>query len=214
MRKLTLLIFIGFLPSFSAAQIAHAKWKIGVNPLGLAEPQATLGFSAEYRLIPRIGIWGEASYIFNNSYLNRSWKQVKGYRVVLQTRYYILSRNSLFITPEIRFKNFSYRSTGNFLNTASGDTLFNLPFKATQQLIGGAFVVGKQWYLSKNKNFSLEFTAGIGAKKRNINRRNIPEGYQYNSDKYSFGLSPHTETDKEGAPYFPIGLRLIWQIKN
>ncbi|MEJ7627264.1 MAG: DUF3575 domain-containing protein [Ferruginibacter sp.] len=206
---LTIIILFYFL---TAESQEVNTWHISFNPLNLAEPQVSIGTGFEYRFLNRFGLWSEVSVILFNSYLNKEWSKLNGFRFIFQPRYYTGDARSFFITPELRLKGFNYHTTGNFINPAIADTL-NLNYKASQMLIGGAIVFGKKINLSANKKLVLEITAGIGAKHRSIKRKDIPAGYTYLFLENAFGLAPHTNYDNDGTPYFPAGLRLFWQLK-
>jgi len=197
----------------ASAQKPQSYWSIGFNPLSLAESMSSIGPSVAYRLSPAIELWAEGSIIFNNLYKMEDWKNLRGYRFIFQPRFYVGRSKKIFITPEFRLKHYSYNSTGTFINSNTVDTLDNYAHKASQTLIGGAFVAGTQLNLSKRKNFLLEVTAGIGAKQRNIKRKSIPSGYEYFLQTGGFGLKPHYEYDNDGTPYFPLGFRLVWKLK-
>lgn len=213
MRWLSLFI-LATISLSAGAQSPARGWYLGVNPLSMAEPQTSLGPAFERRLSNKIGIWAEASFMFYNAYLNVDRKKLRGLRLVLQPRLYTNQRRTFFITPEIRFKNFSYNTNGNFVNNGNADTLYGLNHRANQSLIGGAFVMGRQFILSRKNGFSLELTAGVGGRHRLVNRKKIPDGYEYLQPKRSFGLSPDFESDDIGGPYFPFGIRFMWRISD
>ncbi len=200
------------MPVTLAAQSPIPGWYAGVNPLSMAEPQTSVGPAFERRFSERIGVWGEVSYLFYNAYLNVDRKKLQGFRIIFQPRLYTSRRRTFFITPEIRLKNFSYKTGGTFINNVTADTLLNFNHKVNQFLIGGAFVMGKQFVLNRSNGFTLELTAGIGGRHRFINRKNTPAGYNYFQPKRAFGLSPDYESDNIGGPYFPLGIRFMWRI--
>lgn len=213
MRKLTVIFFAcRMLISVCAAQETHKYWSIGINPLSPAESMSSIGPCAAYRISSRMELWGELSFIFYNLYKIGDWENLRGYRFVFQPRYYLGNSKTFFITPELRYKQYSYNSTLTFTNSTSTDTLKNYSHKSTQYLIGGALVLGKQLVLSERRKLYLEITAGIGGKQRYIKRKNIPTGYKYEVILGGFGLQPHYQWDNDGTPYFPLGFRLIWKL--
>lgn len=213
MRKLILLSII-LLSVCANAQKGDRYWSIGVNPFSLGESMSSIGPCAGFRFSPGFELWLEGSYIFHNLYKIQDWKNMSGYRFIFQPRYYVGKGHTLFITPEFRLKQFSYTSALSFVNKTMNDTLYNYTHRASQVLAGGAFVIGGQFVLSERKKIFLEVTAGIGGKLRHINRKNIPGGYEYEVQPGGFGLAPHYNWDNDGTPYFPFGLRLMWQLND
>lgn len=188
-------------------------WSIGVNPLSLAESQLSLGPCVAYRFSERIELWAEASYIFANSYMPKEWKNMSGFRFILQPRYFMGYNKTFFIAPEFRIKNYSFNNRLEFVNTTTRDTLHNFAFREDQTLAGGALVFGKKYLVSAKHNINLELTFGIGSRQRNIKRKNVPAGYNYLYGTRHYALAPTYEDDRSQAPYFPLGVRFIWNLK-
>lgn len=195
------------------AQDKKSRWRAGFNPLSLAESQLSLGPAVAYRFNGRVEFWAETSYIFANSYMPRQWKNMTGFRFIFQPRYYLGQSKSFFMTPEFRMKTYSFDNALDFINATTADTLHAFPFRERQLLLGGAVVIGKQYSFLKNKQLQLEISAGLGGKHRFIRRKKIPEGYQFMNRKGGFGLRPAYEDDNTGTILFPLGFRLMWQIK-
>ncbi len=191
-------------------------WRVGVNPLALAEPHLSIGPCVSYRFNERLELWTEASFIFANSYLPTPWANVKGFRYILQPRYFTGDEENFFIAPELRIKEYGFINTSQkkFINTALADTSFFSGFKETQFLIGGSVVIGMQITLSKKKHISMDLTLGIGAKHRVIKRKNVPEGYEsYFEPQRGYGLGPHYEYNDDGTVYIPLCARFLWRLK-
>jgi Protein of unknown function (DUF3575) len=213
MNKLLPFLFcILFFCNAGTAQTKFSYWSVGINPFSPGESMSSIGPTIAYRVSPKLELWAETSFIFYNLYASNSWKNLNGYRFIFQPRYYMGRRKAFFIAPEFRLKQYSYTTSFTFINSTTADTLQNYSHKASQLLIGGAFVTGKQVLLSRRHNLYLELTAGIGAKQRYIKRKNIPAGYKYYQQSGGFGLAPHYEWDNDGTPYFPVGLRLTWKL--
>lgn len=198
----------------STAQTNYPYVSIGFNPLSPAESMSSIGPCVSYRVSPTLELWGETSFIFHNLYSDNSWKNLRGYRFIFQPRFYTGKNKTFFIAPEFRLKQYSYNNSLTFLNKTTADTLRNYPHKASQVLIGGAFILGSQFSLSSKHNFFIEITAGVGGKQRYIDRKNIPDGYKYYVQPGGFGLAPHYEWDNDGTAYFVFGFRLIWKLQN
>ncbi len=214
--KILLSIFTSllFICNAANAQTKYPYWSVGVNPLSPGESMSSIGPSVAYRISLKFELWSEASFIFYNLYEINDWKNLKGYRFILQPRYYFGPGKSFYLAPEFRLKHFSYNTSLTFINNSIPDTLRSYAHKASQVLAGGAFVMGKQFLLSKRHHLYLDVTAGLGAKQRYINRKNIPAGYKYEIQPGGFGLAPHYEYNNDGTPYFPLGFRLLWQLNN
>ncbi len=207
-------IILSFLGCFNqaGAQQKTPYWSIGVNPLSMAESLSSIGPCAELRLSPAIGLWAEASYIFHNLYKIAAWKNVKGYRFIFQPRFYLDRNRFFFLAPEFRIKQINYHTSLNLINNNLQDTLFDFFHRAHQSQVGSAITIGGRVWLSKDHKMMAELTVGMGAKMRYINRRNVPAGYKYEPVTGGWGLAPHYEWDKDGTPYIPMGLRLVWKL--
>ncbi len=213
MRKLILLPAL-FLSVTIKAQGDQRYWSVGVNPFSPGESMSSAGPCVAFRVSPRLELWGEGSFIFHNLYKINDWEKLKGYRLIFQPRYFVGKERSFFISPEFRFKQFSYTNSLPFVNKTTNDTLHSYSHRASQVLVGGAFVMGDQFVLSKRRNLFMEVTIGIGVKQRFISRKNIPGGYQYYLQPGGFGLAPHYNWNNNGTPYFPLGFRLIWRLQG
>jgi hypothetical protein len=211
-KKIAIIFLLSLFYAVSFAQDRKSSWRVGVNPLALAESQISVGPAVAYRYANRFELWSEVSCIFANSYMPRHWKNMKGLRFILQTRYYLGESKAFFVTPELRLKTYSFDNSLNFINATTADTLNAFPFKERQFLAGGALVLGRQYHLSKKNGLKLEITAGLGAKHRFIKRKNIPGGYRFNNIKGGFALKPAYEDDNTGTVLFPVGFRLMWEI--
>lgn len=204
-----------FLCSFSQSKKADpVKWKIGVNPLALAESQMSLGPNVSYRVANRFQLWAEASYIFRNSYMLRDWTNMKGYRFIFQPRYVFGKYRDMFLAPEFRFKRFHVNTNARFINDR-GDSINRFPATQYQTLTGGALVFGNTFTLSEKKGIRLEVTVGFGSKSRRIKIKDSQPGYTplETYEGRHEGLGPDYEIENSSIPYFPIGARITWDIK-
>ena len=213
MRKLFSLPLLLFCMQMQA-QNKDSYWSAGINPLGLVELIQAIGPCGSYRISPGFEAWSEVSYLFAARNRIYDWKNLQGYRFIFQTRYYINREKTFFIAPEFRLKHYAYNTTGAFLNPATADTLFSYPYHASQLLLGGALVFGGQVVLSNKRQLYLEMTSGLGAKHRRIKRTGFPAGYQYFYSRLEKGFSISYDENDTGAPYLPIGIRLIWKCNS
>lgn len=211
-----LILFCLFLNGLfsGSAQEHKPDWLIGVNPFSLFEPLSNIGPCAEVRVSPSVGFWAEASYIFRNQYQLNDWEKVRGNRFIFQPRFYIGKRKFFFVAPEFRLKRFNYTIGLDFVNAQTQDTLKNYIHRATQAQTGGGLVIGFRSWLSRKHNLTMEFTSGLGAKNRQITRKNIPSGYQFEHGWDGFGLAPHYEWDNDVALYIPCSIRLVWKLES
>ncbi len=214
MKKLSVLLLILIFYFYSNGQTAKPYWSVGVNPLGLLEPMSLIGSSVSYRFSPKIELWSEASYIFSNVYIFPDWKQVRGYRFILQPRFYPNRNHLFFVAAEFRLKHFIYKTYDNFINSSRTDTLTNFHYNASQVLPGGAVLIGGTVRLDRKDRLSLEMTFGLGSKVRKVKMKNIPEGFErlYEQRKYILNI----EYDRNNADlfYMPIGFRLKWKLSH
>jgi hypothetical protein len=214
MKKIYLLPLLFLFTQLHGQSYRSPYWSIGVNPLGVIEPMSVIGPCFSYHVLPRIELWGEISYLFKNLYLTNELKNMRGYRFIFQPRYYTDNSKTIFIAPEFRLKQYSYNASATFINSTTADTLTNFPYRGSQVLAGGAFILGGQIVLSKQNHLYLEITAGIGGKQRYIKRKNVPAGYTYEVQNGGFGFNPHYDRNNDGTPYIPLGFRLIWKLNQ
>ena len=215
MKHILILIFLLLVGFYrGSAQANKPEWLIGVNPFSLFEPLSNIGPCAEIRVSPSVGFWAEATYIIRSQYQLNDWQKVKGTRFIFQPRFYVGKKKYFFVAPEFRLKRFNYTIGLDFINAQTQDTLQNYLHRATQVQAGGGLVLGFRSWLSRKHNLTMEFTSGLGAKNRQITRKNIPSGYQYEHGWGGFGLAPHYEWDNDVALYFPCSIRLIWKLQT
>jgi hypothetical protein len=198
---------------YTSAQSDHAYWSVGLNPLGIGEIISAVGPCASYRVSPHLELWIEWAYLFEGPWGVYKWRNIKGYRLIFQPRYYIGKSKRFFLTPEFRLKHYSYNSVDQFINPGNGDTLNNQSYHGSQFLTGGAFILGEQLVLSRRHNLHLEVTIGLGSKYRQITRTKIPDGYFFNGYT-SNGIGPAFSLNGINSLYVPLGFRLIWKLNR
>lgn len=211
--KRVYLLPLFFLYTAVCGQAIYPRWNVGVNPLSVIESMPSIGPCVSYRFSQKLEAWGETSVIFGNLYAKSLGTNVSGYRFIVQPRFYPGKKHLFFIAVEFRLKQYSYNSSGTFINHSTNATLQNFPYKASQVLPGWAFVFGKQMIMSQNHHLYLDLTVGFGSKQRNITIKNKPAGYEYNY------VSPRSYVPQYGANntesvYFPVGVRLMWRLNN
>lgn len=211
MKKLYFL-FLVFCFYYSNAQLSKPYWSVGINPLGLVEPMPLIGPSVSYRVSPRIELWAEASYIFSNLYIFPDWRHVRGYRFILQPRFYPSRNHLFFVAAEFRLKHFTYKTYDNFINPSTSDTLNNFHYKGSQILSGGAVLIGQTISLDQKDRLFLEVTFGLGSKLRKVKFENVPTGFvrAYDQGKYIFNVN--YDINNANLFYMPLGLRIMWKL--
>lgn len=192
-------------------------FSIGTNLFSLSEPHTGLGVCVGYKYKERFGFWSETTFMFNTEYIINEWKNFKGFRYIIQPRYYLNNRKNNFIAVELRYKNSTFNSKLNYFNKITKDSLLSFVTNENQKIFGGAIILGKT--ISLSKYFFIEITAGFGARQRNIKRKNLPLGYEYfEIERYtrepSFYREEYFERNKGQGYYLPIGIRFMWKIKS
>ncbi|MGQ0740326.1 MAG: hypothetical protein ACT4OJ_14840 [Bacteroidota bacterium] len=198
-----------------------------LNPFSVAEPQFAFGPSFGQRLTERSEYFIEAAYVGKTPFYKNDWQDynmLRGARFIFQYRYHFLqqwrplinfgeafrsrrSRHHPFVGLEFRIKPISFSTTGSFVNAATRDTLQSYPFKANAFTYGGAVIFGNTFNLSSDGQWRLEFTAGIGAKQRNVNLKTVPDGYKtLVSQRLAF--QAHSLYEEQGTVLVPLAVRL------
>lgn len=204
------------------------------NPLGLLEPQITIGFGAGTRITPRSEFFTEVAYLGRNPvYKYDELKFYHGVRLLMQYRYHFLQqwrpiinlgrfteyqrerrrRNQFFMGVEFRIKPVNFSAYNNFENKTTAATLDKFQYKANSLSLGGAILFGETYRLSKNENWLLELTAGIGAKQKSVKYKNIPAGYSVIPRVIrEMDFIPRVD-EPAGMPYLPATIRLRYLIR-
>lgn len=182
---------------------------ITCNIFGIAEPQAAIGIGLDNIITQRSGYFTEMSYIFKAPFYKAPDDITGGYRFIAQYRYYLKWNKNwhYFLGPEFRIKQYGFKGIIPTININTG-SYKNLPYRANAFSIGGAFLAGLSFPLSKNKKWQGEMTLGIGAKQKFVKFKNIPEEYKINTETRHDGLRPPAVYEAVGMPYFPIAIRL------
>ena len=236
MKKYLLLLFC-FFSLLIHAQIKFTKTKnnrivqsekyLSFNPFGLAEPQLAIGFGFGNRFSSRSEYFSELSYIFKTPFYSYDANDLRGFRLIAQYRYHFLqqwkplidlgmksnerrARYSPFIAAEFRLKSFGFSGKNNFVNTSTHDTLSLFSYSANAVSIGGAVIFGSSYKL--NARLKLEITAGIGAKQKLINYKNLAKGYEVMWQRRPDSLGPPDIDEAVGMPYFPCTIRIRYAI--
>lgn len=204
---------------------------LSFNLLSVTEPQLALGPSFGIRFTERSETFAEVAYIGKSPFYRNDWKDfsyLHGARFILQYRYHFLQqwrplinfggashrkkvneRQQPFIGIEFRYKPYRFSSKDNFINEATHDTLFNVPFTAQTNVLGGALIFGRTFNLSSDNRWKLELTAGIGGKQRLVKFKIPASGYKLYRDfiPKDGPIIPKLQ-EETGTVYFPFAMRL------
>ena len=191
----------------------HHRLGIFISPPSFVEIQnATTGIGMSYRLSKKWELTAEPGLVYDAWYRpNKS----KGGRIIFTVKHFF-ARGHLFYGLDARAKAYSYNDEQDFLNVAAGDSLFDYKHRVRITFIGIAPMFGIRAALSKNKRFVFQFNTGVGAKYRDVSRKNIPAGYTYHDNFYSAG--EWISYDYKGSKtsgftiYFPLGFHFIYLI--
>jgi hypothetical protein len=200
---------------------------ISINPFSVAEPQFALGPSFGCRFTERSEYFVELAYVGKTPFYKNDWvdfKRLSGARMIVQYRYHFLQQwkplinlglnnrrrreeHQPFIGVEFRMKPISFATKGDFINTATSDTLLGYSFSANALTYGGALIFGNTFNLSRDEKWKLEFTAGIGAKQRNVKLKTVPPGYKVLPLQRVAFQAPRLY-EETGTVLIPLALRL------
>jgi hypothetical protein len=195
------------------AQLPKPKLAIGFNPLGIVESQLFVGPTASFRFAPKYEVWTEIGAVVRNNYMPKQWTSMQGFRIIVQGRRLAHPNKKSFIAAEFRLKNFSSDDSNDFINYNTLDTLFNMPYRQNQTILGGGIVFGSKNYLNKKHTLFLEKTLGFGVKQRFTKAQNISPGYEFRKfEEYDGGPGLSVNYDDVALPYITFGLRLMWAI--
>ena len=214
MRKLFLLFLTLIFYFYSNGQTAKPYWSVGINALGLLEPMPLIGPSVSYRFSPKIELWSEASYIFSNIYIFPDWRQVRGYRFILQPRFYPGRNHLFFVAAEFRLKHFTYKTYDDFINPSTTDTLTSFHYIGSQVLPGGAVLIGGTIPHGRKDRLFLEMTFGLGSKLRRVKMENVPKGFEKLYDQRSYAFKVEYDVNNANLFYMPLGIRLKWKLSH
>jgi hypothetical protein len=234
--KTSLLLFLLMASISSSSQSGKSKIGSGyddkekyisINPFSIAEPQFAIGPSFGSRFTERSEYFLEMAYVgktpFYKNY-TRDFERLSGARLIVQYRYHFLQQwkplinfgfnnrrrreeQQPFIGIEFRMKPISFAADGNFINAATNDTLSGYSFSANAFTYGGALIFGNTFNLSRNEKWKLEFTAGIGAKQRNVKLKTVPPGYKVLPLERVAFRSPRLY-EETGTVLIPLAIRL------
>ncbi|WP_462253610.1 hypothetical protein [Ferruginibacter sp.] len=220
--------------NFNSRMYTSPAKYISFNPLGLLEPQTAICMGVGTRFSERSEFFTEIAYLGRNRvYKYHELVFYHGFRFLAQYRYHFLQqwrpiinlgriteyqrkrrqKNQFFIGVEFRFKPVQFSAYNNFENKVTADTLNKFKYKASTQSIGGAILLGETFNLSKNGNWFLEFTIGIGAKHKFVKYKNLPQGYSVvPKQPLEWNFVPDID-ESIGMPYIPSTFRLRYIIR-
>jgi Protein of unknown function (DUF3575) len=190
-------------------------WFLSLNPLSAFEQvHAAIGVGVGYAFSNRWQVWTEINYL-GGALTNTSGasKDLKGIRNIIALKHFT-GQKGFFIGIEGRCKYFSFTDRDYFINGATGDTLSNVANTAEHTVMGAAVFWGKRIPLSPGGKWQLELSLGLGMKKHDVSRKNIPDTYKW----YDFSQRGRLiSLDKDtfapyGAPYAPCAIRIICQL--
>lgn len=188
---------------------------VSFNPLSIIEvQQGAVGLGIGYRISERVEIFTEASYLYTGFVTSGdNFKNLQGFRAVINGKYFFKTRRPFFIGVEFRFKKYKYDDEADFENVQTADTLFKKPFQLQNSLSGAAVFIGKKFRLSKNGKFEIEGLAGVGLKYRSLQFQALPVGYS----KIDYQLQRHFQLypsnyfyTQQWLPYLPAAIRFIY----
>lgn len=199
------------------AQLPKGSYAIGVNPFGFGEPSIAIGVSGYHQFSNKISIMAEPSFLIGNIHsFPNTWKQIKGFRIVVQPKVSVSFDNKFYMGLDGRFKTYSFKSTGSFIKNDLSDTITVNNFFQRQTLFGGALMFGLYVNLNKKSTVFLDMSMGIGVKHRLIKRVSNIAGYDkfYLQRQSDVALYPQYEYNNAGTVYAPGGIRLIFLLPN
>jgi hypothetical protein len=214
---LMLFVIVSTAQSSAEKRALQKQTALSFNPLALIEPQAAAGIGFSKSLTARSGYFTELSYIFKAPFYRGPSPITGGYRWLLQYRYRLMSASRwwYFAAAEFRLKGYGFTGSDVFLNRLSNDTLYWYPYRANATSIGGALLLGTMFNLGKKGRWQMEMTAGMGAKQKIVNYKNLPDGYKLYSDidppQRDNAWVPELNAE-EALPYFPMAIRLRYRI--
>jgi hypothetical protein len=198
------------------------------NPLALAEPQIAIGAGFGNRFSERSEYFTELSYIAKTPFYDYQANSLHGFRFLSQYRYHFFgtgkplinlglrkernTKHNRFIGAEFRLKMYNFSGNNTFVNNTSNDTLRSISYNANAISLGGAILFGRAYNISKNGNWKIEITAGIGAKQKLVNFKGILKDYEIIIQRKPDGLAPPYIYEAVGMPYFPCSIRLKYII--
>lgn len=197
------------------------------QPLALFESPTAVGIGFGSRLSKRSEIFHSIDYLTPNPLFPEHRAITSGFRSITQYRYHFLRpmrplikrrfaksekkrRYESFMAVEFRFKKYNLSGTANFINQALQDTLFNHPYQAKANVLGGAILFGAAYGLGDGGRCKIEVTLGIGHKQRTVRFKDIPENYKVSDlNPRMFSLNLY---ESLGSPYLPFAIRLRYRI--
>jgi len=184
------------------------RWIVSFNPFGLLEPPMAIGAGIGYRFNKQFELWSETSLLKNGIAVTPG--PVNGIRQIAQLKYFLEKNGVYFLAVEGRYKYYSYRDTGVFINTATHDTMQRVSYSHEHSVFGAGLQLGGRWSLSHNGRLQMELTIGLGIKWKQIIRKGAPADYT-NIDYPGPDISVRAISDDKNANfYFPGSLRIIY----
>jgi hypothetical protein len=192
---------------------------VSFNPLALTEPQMAIGIGFGNRFTERSEYFAELSYVTKTIFYNTDVDKLNGFRFLGQYRYHFLQlkqtahsfkrwKRQPFVALEFRLKNYLFPTKNTFVNYSILDTISNLQKNANAISIGGAILFGASYHISKNNKWKLDVTAGIGAKQKFVEYKNLSNNYETIRLRKPDALGPPKIYEEVGMPYFPIAVRI------
>jgi hypothetical protein len=169
------LILLSFIVSCSifAQQKIESKNTIRKNgivlsPLSLFEPNATFDIGYIYSINSKHKVFIDAGLLLPFNFYKGELPFTKGGRILSQYRKYN-SKNNFFYGLELRYRNVIFSNRGaQFVNTITRDTSFFKNPTAVSNTTAWAVIIGSQLNVTENKKWALDFTFGLGVRKKTI----------------------------------------------
>jgi hypothetical protein len=191
------------------------RWSLSFNPLGLLEDPAAIGIGVGYAISRRVEIWSETSSLFQWAPIYPT-RNLSGFRQIIRLSLVppkVLNLGThTFLAVELRYKTYSYRDSGVFLDPASGDTLTAVPFQSKHFIFGAALQAGYRFPLWGSARWQGEVTIGLGVKYKKITHQGPLPRYQYQRGEWwSTDVSIPDMIQTAGwEPYLPGSFRIFY----
>ncbi|MEO8771832.1 MAG: hypothetical protein ABI402_17175 [Ferruginibacter sp.] len=192
------------------------RFGIFISPASFFEiKNATTGIGMSYRLSRKWEIAAEPGYVYD--VWDKTLKS-KGARIILTAKRFF-SKGRLFFGLDVRAKAYSFNDEQDFVNVSANDSLYKYKHRVRTTFIGIAPIFGIRAPISKNKRFVFQFNAGVGAKYRDVDRKNIPAGFTLHEKFYRatewispeyYGGEAYGSRISGFTIYFPLTIRYVY----
>ncbi|MES2775494.1 MAG: hypothetical protein V4722_15065 [Bacteroidota bacterium] len=189
-----------------------------INPLMLAEPEISLGFTALYRVNKHLGLALETNvYVARYGFDDDDFEKYSGFRLRPEVKFYPNPESrrakGMYFSLQGLYKNTNLPRE-EWLNNQSGTVNQLVSYKENKRVLGGAVKFGWEIMPGRAKKWMIDVYTGLGARNKQFKAVGLPNGIDIDYDNGGWDVFWDFDTKTNGFyPTVSLGVKFGFRIQ-